>query len=469
VSRGGLAAWVVAAALAAWVTAALAPAAALAGAASAVSDHDASDGANVVVSDQQAQSIDGFGFSEAFGQVQNIQALSQTDQQAVARLLFSPSSGAGLNIVRFGLGGAGSPDDQLWLGREALHYGVHNFYADSWSAPAEMKTNGSQDNGGYLCGVPGESCASGDHRQAYADLLAAQASEFARRGLPLRAMGFVNEPDFTAPYASMLMTPEQAADFAPYLGAALRAQGLATRVACCDAEGWQDAAQFAQTVLASPDSARSVGLITGHGYTAAPTFPLTSERPVWETEWATFQPWDPAWDDGSTASGLSWANNIFNALTSADVNGFLYWWGASTSGEGGVDNEGLINISGGTYQPSGRLWAFAGFSRFIAPGAVRLETTSAVNGLLTVAFHGSGGTVLVVINNNDQAVPMSARLDGVPSDGHATPYVTDANETVAAQAPVPVSGGRLESSVPARSMVTYQLGSEQPVLGEERP
>jgi O-glycosyl hydrolase len=414
---------------------------------------------NVVVTGEPAQRIDGFGFSEAFGQVQNIQALSPDDQQAVSRLLFSPTQGAGLDIVRFGIGGAGTPQDQLWLGQQALGYGVHTFYADAWTAPAEMKTNDSEDNGGYLCGVPGASCASGDQRQAYADLLAGQANDFAAEGLPLRDIGFVNEPDFSAPYVSMLMTPDQAADFAPFLGRALRAQGLGTRVACCDAEGWQDASSFAQAVLSSPRSAPAIGLITGHGYTAAPTFPLTSRRPVWETEWSTFQPWDPAWDDGSTASGLTWANNIFTALTGADVNGFLYWWGASTSGEGGVDNEGLINISDGTYQPSGRLWAFAGFSRFIRPGAVRVAATSAVSGLETVAFREGSRTILVVINNATQPVAMSARVDGGPPRGEAVPYVTDATDTVAAQSPAPVWGGRFASTVPARAMVTYVLGS----------
>jgi O-glycosyl hydrolase len=439
------------------LAATLALAGIFAGSATAAAGRPSAVPSNVAVSGRPDQTIDGFGFSEAFGQVQNIQALAQTDQQAVARLLFSPSQGAGLDIVRFGIGGAGTAQDQLWLGQQALDYGVHTFYADAWTAPAEMKTNGSQDNGGYLCGVPGESCASGDHRQDYAQLLAGEARDFAAEGLPLQTIGFVNEPEFVAPYASMLMTPAQAADFVPYLGAALRASGLRTRVACCDAEGWQDAAQYAQAVLGSPQSARDVGLITGHGYTAAPTFPLTSRRPVWETEWSTFQPWDPAWDDGSTASGLTWANNLLTALTDARVNGFLYWWGASTSGEGGVDNEGLINISGGTYQPSGRLWAFAGFSRFVRPGAVRVDATSDVSGLRTVAFREGPRTVLVAINNNAQPVTLSARLDGGPWRGEATPYLTDSSDTVAAQAPVRVSGGRFTSSVPARSMVTYEI------------
>lgn len=428
------------------------------GSASARSARDRLPHANVVVTGRPAQRIDGFGFSEAFGQVQNILALSPADQQSVSRLLFSRDQGAGLDIVRFGIGGAGTVDDQMWLGQQARDYGVNDFYADAWSAPGSMKTNGSMDNGGSLCGELGETCAAGDQRQAYAQYLAGQVAEFDGAGLHLQAVDFLNEPEFAPTYPGMLMTPAQAADFTPFLGRALRAQGLRASVACCDAEGWQDAAQYTNALLGSPDAARYVGVITSHGYTAAPTFPLTNRRPVWETEWGTFQPWDPSWDDGSTASGLTWANNISTALTGADVDGFFYWWGAFTSGEGGVDNEGLINISDGTVQPAARLWAFAGFSRFIRPGAIRLQATSSVTGLEVTAFRDHGRTIVVAINNNDSAVPMSARVSGLPGGGSAEPFLTDAGDNVAPQQRVPVRHGDLAASVPARAMVTYVIG-----------
>ena len=34
-----------------------------------------------------------------------------------------------------------------------------------------MKTNNSLKHGGYLCGIPGQTCDSGDWRQHYADYL----------------------------------------------------------------------------------------------------------------------------------------------------------------------------------------------------------------------------------------------------------------------------------------------------------
>lgn len=45
------------------------------------------------------------------------------------------------------------------------------FYADAWTAPGYMKTNGTDADGGTLCGLAGATCASGDWRRAYANYL----------------------------------------------------------------------------------------------------------------------------------------------------------------------------------------------------------------------------------------------------------------------------------------------------------
>jgi hypothetical protein len=138
------------------------------------------------------QQIDGFGFSSAFARAQTIEGLSAANQKQVLDLLFSPTTGAGLNILRLGVSSTGSSiepnnsggptappqyvwngddDGQVWLAKQAQSYGVSRFYANPWSAPGYMKDNGSEANGGTLCGLSGTSCASGDWRAAYANYL----------------------------------------------------------------------------------------------------------------------------------------------------------------------------------------------------------------------------------------------------------------------------------------------------------
>lgn len=400
---------------------------------------------------QRDQVINGFGFAEAFRE-SVITALPAAEQQQLGALLFDPTTGAGMSIVRFGLSGAteaGDAADQVWLGDLAEEYGVHQFYADAWSAPAEMKTNQSVDNGGYLCGVPGESCVDGDYRQAYADSLAAQAAAFAQQGFPLEDIDFLNEPEIGPSYASMYSTAAQAADFVPYLGRALASLHLPTKVACCDAEGWTDAEAYTQAVLDDPAAAPYIGLITSHGYTAPPTVPLTSRRPVWESEWADFNTWDPAWNDGTPGDGLTWAQNIQTALTQANVDAFFYWWGASAS----TANSGLVQVIGPTINLSKRYWAFAAFGRYIRPGAARIGVSTSDSSLQVSAFRNTNGSLVVeVLNNSATAQPVS--LQGVSLAG-ASAYLTDESDSLTPE----TAGAGLQA--PPASLTTIVIPAQR--------
>ncbi|MBO0803865.1 MAG: glycoside hydrolase family 30 protein [Nocardiopsaceae bacterium] len=418
---------------------------------------------------QVHQAVDGFGFSEAFREPV-ISSLPRAEIQRIGADLFSAKDGAGMSIVRFGLGGATDPgdpvngpgdySDQLWLGHLAEEYGVRQFYADAWSAPARDKTNDSLDNGGYLCGSPGESCASGDARAAYAAYLAGQAAGFARNGIPLEAVDFVNEPEIGPDYASMEMTPGQAANFVPYLGRALEAARLPTRVACCDAEGWLNSAGFdgaqayTSAVLGDPAAARYVNLVTGHGYTSPPSVPLTSRRHAWESEWADFGTWDPAWDDGTSGDGFTWASDIQDALVRGDVSAFCYWWGASNS----TANSDLIRVQGPSVSLSKRYWAFAAFGRFIRPGAVRLGVSTDNSNLRVSAFRDADGSEVTEILNagtTDQPVTLRGLGGGGGtggSPGGESAYVTNSSDSL-----TPVSG---PLTVPARSLLTVVTGGE---------
>ncbi len=166
------------------------------------------------------QTMDGFGCSQAFGTAYSISNLASGPQKQVLDYLFSTTTGAGLTILRnrIGSGGAGdsiepnSPgapgntptyaaigtdSEQFWVSQQAKAYGVSTFYADAWSAPGFMKTNGEEINGGYLCGVDGESCSSGSWLQAYANFLVQYIKDYAANGIQITNVGFLNEPDFT--------------------------------------------------------------------------------------------------------------------------------------------------------------------------------------------------------------------------------------------------------------------------------
>lgn len=167
------------------------------------------------------QSIDGFGFSQAFGRASQFQALATTPQKQGLDLLFSTTTGAGFTIIRNRIGSNGTGDSieptapasnsttsptyvwddndegQVWFSQQALSYGVSTIYADAWSAPGFMKTNGEDIDGGYLCGTTGHTCATGDWRQAYANFLVEYIELYKAAGIPITHVGFLNEPDLT--------------------------------------------------------------------------------------------------------------------------------------------------------------------------------------------------------------------------------------------------------------------------------
>src|SRR5215469_15658040 len=206
----------------------------------------------------------------------------------------------------------------------------------------------------------------------------------------------------------------------------MASSGLSTKVECCATEGWDYAQQYAAAIEADPTALADTSVFTSHGYTAAPTSPLSGwSKPAWETEWSTFESWDPAWDDGTDASGLTWAQHVFAGLDAANLNAFLYWWGSTTPSENG-DNEGLVLINGSTVTAAGRLWALGQFSRFVRPGAVRIGASSSDGNLTLDAFKNSDGTIsVVVLNTGTSSDTVSYSLSGTstPNGATVTPYL----------------------------------------------
>ena len=169
---------------------------------------------------QTYQTMDGFGFSQAFGRANDLYNLPSAQRTKALDLLFSTTTGAGMTILRNRIGSGGVGDSieptapaspsatptyvwdgndtsQVWVSQQAKSYGVTTFYADAWSAPGFMKTNDNQDNGGYLCGVTGETCSSGSWLQAYANFLVQYIKDYASVGITITHVGFLNEPDLT--------------------------------------------------------------------------------------------------------------------------------------------------------------------------------------------------------------------------------------------------------------------------------
>ncbi|CAI6289591.1 unnamed protein product [Periconia digitata] len=429
------------------------------------------------------QTIDGFGFSQAFGRAKEFQNAPSAMQTQALDYLFSTTTGAGFSIIRNRIGSGGSGDSilpnnpgspsanpqytwdnddrgQVWFTQQAVKYGVKTIFADAWSAPGFMKTSGSESTAGYLCGSTGHSCSSGNWQQAYANFLVQYVKYYASIGITVTHLGFLNEPDYRPSYSQMQISSnaQEAISFIPILYNTVQAAGLATKLTCCDAVGWQTTATYVPN-LVNGGSTKYLSVITSHSYSADPSSPLTQTTlPKWNTEAGTgdASAFVTTWySNGGIGDGMTWATKLANAIINSQLSAYLYWEGfenrQTQSGSHLVDT-----FDGTTAKPSGIFWAFAMWSRHIRPGAVRIGTSGSVSSTIIGAFKNVDGSIVVIFTNTGTSAQSSKISFNGFSPKSAAAWVTNQSNTFATTGAT-LSGGAVTCSIPGKSVVTVKL------------
>lgn len=208
--------------------------------------------------------------------------------------------------------------------------------------------------------------------------------------------------------------------------------------------------------LVSAGMEQYLGVITSHMYTGDPNSPMSTKLKTWETEGADLNSaWCTTWySNGGACEGLTWANKIATGILSANLSAYLYWEGVEVNQF--QASSYLVASDGTTVTPSGRLWAFAMWSRFIRPGAIRLSSSGTISGVAFGAFKNLDGSVAVhFTNTGSSAQSVKFSFTGfTPSS--ATAYLTDNTHQVGVTTST-LSGGAVTLSVPAHSVVTVKL------------
>jgi glucosylceramidase len=433
------------------------------------------------------QTINGFGASMVDqvpgdgGLPYNLDSLGSAQQTQVMDLLFSPTAGAGLSMLRVELGAGqtypngstpvnnftieptapaspsatptyvwdGNASGEVAIAKEARELGVSTIYADAWSAPAFMKTTGSVV-GGTLCGMG--SCASGDWQQAYANYLAQYVKSYASSGVTIDYVSAFNEPGANVGYQSMSATPAQVASFDATLGATFSADGVTAKIASADVSGVGQLASFQDAVQGNSAAAAAQSVASFHSYSGTPAADpsaLLAGKPSWQTEFTCVgDTWNTAYSSGD-CDGEYWADTMYTAMNNG-VGAYMGWTGAWSHS----DNEDLIRITGpSSYQVSSRLYVMGNYSRYVRPGATRIEAASSNSSVLTTAYRNTDGSYVVVASNTS-ASDATLALSGL-TGGTVTPVVTDDSSQLAVQPAAAVSTTGVSVDAPAHSTVTY--------------
>jgi len=379
----------------------------------------------IVVDDTtRYQEMVGFGAAITDAAAMNINRLAPDRREALLRDLFDADSGIGLSFTRLTIGASDfsthhysfvdEPDltlarfsiepnraDVLPVVRRALAINPQlKVMASPWSAPGWMKTSGRLIGGTLRPEAYDE----------FAEYLRRYVEAYAAEGVPIYALTVQNEPHFEPKdYPGMRLEPPARARFiGRYLGPLLARQQIPTLIFDWD-HNW-DEPESPLRVLADSVARRYVAGVAWHCYggdVSAQT-KVHDAYPTLDTYFTECSggEWAP-----SFADNLKW--NVRTLIIGATRNwarGVLLWnmaldelHGPYTGGCGNCRGVVTINSQSGTVTRNVEYYALAHASRFVRPGARRIESTSGVSGLESVAFRNPDSSVALIVVNTDAA------------------------------------------------------------------
>jgi glucosylceramidase len=284
--------------------------------------------------------------------------------------------------------------------------GPANFHllASPWSPPSWMKTNGKMPNGGSL---------RPEFRQAWADYFVRFVKDMdEQEHIPVWALTVQNEPQAVQTWESCIYSAAEERDFVrDYMGPALAKAGL-TGVHLCILDHNRDLVdEWTKTIYGDPAAGKFIWGTAIHWYVSE-DFAATSrahavfpDKATLFTEGCCDRAMEKGkWGIGTWEHGERYAHNM--------VNDFRNWvcgwidWNIVLDQEGGPNHVGnfcdapvTVDTKTGAVRYGPSFYYIAQFSRFVHPGAVRIDSHGGPAGLESVAFvNPDGGLAVIVLN-----------------------------------------------------------------------
>ena len=419
-----------------------------------------------------AQEIDGFGASGAFKMARNLMNFPEPQRSELLDILFSPTKGVGLFIVRNIVGdggtvGGASPtiepqegvwnwtgdEDQVWLMQEAGKRGATRYISTVWSPPAWMKTSNNVI-GGHL---------RPDKYMAFAEYLSMYIRGYKEHfGIDIYAISLANEPNGPHNYSSCRWTGKEFHDFLLFLIPVFERDKITAKVIIGEHSAWSE--NLVLESLADSVTAARVDIVGVHAYHTVDKDPfppiaersgplvetMASKKRIWETEVSNLGRNYPDIRDG-----LYWAKVLHTHVAENNANAWLYWWAVSSPNTG----QGMthLNSQNKTYSVDKRLYTIGNYSRFVKPGYFRVVMNSElVAGVVASAYKSEKDNklVIVVINENIDVKKLELSLTGVTATS-AAPWRTSEKEDLVGLPELKITDNILKATLAPGSVTTY--------------
>ena len=352
--------------------------------------------------------------------------MSDAQREALLQDLFGKPPGIGLSFTRLTIGssdfslshyslddmpkGQSDPEltrfsiapmreDVLPVVKRALSINPQlQVMASPWSAPAWMKSNDHLFQGALR---PEAFDAFSRYLGKFSDAMEAE-------GLPLFALTVQNEPHFEPPdYSGMRVdSPARAKLVGQYLGPMLAQRAKPVRIFDWD-HNW-DQPEAPLQVLADPVARPFIAGVAWHCYVGdvavqAQVHDAFPDKDSYFTECSGGE-WKPHWRET-----LPWyMSNLIIGTTRGWSRGVLLWnlaldenHGPHLGGCGNCRGVVTIDSNTGAVTRNVEYYALAHASRFVRPGASRIDSSTAVNGLDSVAFRNvDDGSIALIVSNS---------------------------------------------------------------------
>jgi glucosylceramidase len=376
---------------------------------------------------QRFQEIEGFGGALTDSSAWLISTvLSSEMHRRVMRDLFDPQGGIGLSYVRVAIGASdfarehytyddmanGQTDPSLArfsidhdrayivpVLKEALALNPRlRVLASPWSPPAWMKLpptlfGGTLNPAWYT---------------AYADYLVRFIRAYEREGIPIAAITVQNEPHYATPdYPGMYMDASvQTTLVRDYLGPAFVRAGLSTRILVWDHD-W-DTPEYPLSVLGDQGAREYIAGSAFHCYNGESTgqtevHDAYPDKAIYVTECSGYDPIEFDADlarvvrDVIIGGTRNWARAILLWNLVLDPSYGPHTGGCTTCTP-------LVTVAGPTQVTYGaEYYALGHVSRFVKPGAHRIEATATSAELGVAAFINADNSVVLLAHNADLA------------------------------------------------------------------
>ncbi|MEK3773721.1 glycoside hydrolase family 30 beta sandwich domain-containing protein [Paenibacillus sp. FSL K6-4396] len=387
--------------------------------------------------DKTYQTMDGFGAAMTGSSTHLINQLQDEKQEQLLKELFT-TEGLNMDMVRHTIGASDYSVDESGAASSYTYddiesgtdYEMEHFSIDKdqevvnmleravglkpdlkvlgtpWTAPAWMKYGEEKTTNGWYLDYNNPKVY-----EAYARYFVKYIEAYQAKGIPIYGMTLQNEPEFTSDkYPSMSMGAEEQAMFIrDYLGLALQDAELDTRIIAYD-HNWDQAVEYTGKVLGDEQAAAHVDGTAFHCYAGDPSamsevherFP---DKNIYFTECSGGE-WSPDFGEN-----LNWqmSNLIIGAPRNWAKNVLL--WNIALDRQGGPTNGGCENCRGVvTIDPERdeitrnvEYYALGHISRYVRPGAVRVESTQEQGKIENVTFRNPDGTMVLVAANTGEA------------------------------------------------------------------